>query len=198
MPAEHNDVVEPDLIRAVELLSDAFTARSIRYALLGGVATGLRSRPRFTEDVDVLLDVPQISLPGLLDELDGEGFLLDRARVIREYVDENVTAFRFGSVRIDWLKPVLPLYARTLADASPLPWTAGHSVRVASAEGLILTKMVSFRPQDQVDIEALLLGNQDDLDVALIRREWTAVATGEEIRTAWLDAALNRLIPQSS
>src|SRR5262245_47346865 len=105
MPAEHNDVVKPDLIRAVELLSDAFTARCIRYALLGGVAIGLRSRPRFTEDVDVLLDVPQISLPGLLDELDGEGFLLDRARVIREYVDENVTAFRFGSVRIDWLKP---------------------------------------------------------------------------------------------
>jgi hypothetical protein len=59
-----------------------------------------------------------------------------------------MSAFSFGSVRIDWLKPVLPLYARAVANASDLPWTKGHAVRVARAEGLILTKMVSFRPQD--------------------------------------------------
>ena len=96
---------------------------------------------------------PQIALPGLLDDLVERGFSLDPAVVIKEYVREHITAFSFGPVRIDWLKPVLPFYSRTIADASPLEWSEGHSIRVATAEGLILTKMVAFRPQDQMDIE---------------------------------------------
>src|SRR5580692_7507107 len=119
MSAEH-DLLADDLIRAVELLADVFAAKSICYAIVGGLATLMRGRPRFTQDVDVLLDVPQIALPGLLDDLARQGFTLDPAAVIREYVREHITAFRYGSVRIDWLKPVLPLYARTLADASSL------------------------------------------------------------------------------
>jgi hypothetical protein len=194
MPAEH-DLLANELIRAVELLGDAFAAKSIRYALVGGLATLLRGRPRFTQDVDVLLDVPQLALPGLLDELARLGFTFDMATVIREYVREHMTAIRFGSVRIDWLKPVLPLYTRALAEASSLPWTEGHSLRVATAEGLILTKMVAFRAQDQADIETLLIANRDEIDVGLIRQEWSAVAKGEEARTAWLEDAFARLVP---
>jgi hypothetical protein len=194
MPAEH-DLLANELIRAVELLGDVFAAKSIRYALVGGLATLMRGRPRFTQDVDVLLDVPQLALPGLLDELARLGFTFDMATVIREYVREHMTAFLFGSVRIDWLQPVLPLYARALAEASSLPWTEGHSLRVATAEGLILTKMVAFRPQDQVDIETLLIANRDEIDVGLIRQEWLAVAKGEEARTAWLENAITRLVP---
>jgi hypothetical protein len=194
MPAEH-DLLANELIRAVESMADVFAARSIRYALVGGLATLMRGRLRFTQDVDVLLDVPQIALPGLLDALAESGFALDKATVIAEYVREHLTSFRFGSVRIDWLKPVIPLYARTLADASTLVWTEGHLIRVATAEGLILTKMVSFRPQDQVDIETLLTANRDEIDTDLIRREWAAVAAGEAGRTEWLENTMARLVP---
>jgi hypothetical protein len=194
MPAEH-DLLADELIRAVELLADVFAARSIRYAVVGGLATLMRGRPRFTQDVDVLLDVPQLALPGLLDDLARLGFAFDAPTVIREFVHEHMTSFRFGSVRIDWLKPVLPLYARTLADASFVTWTEGHSLRIATAEGLILTKLVAFRPQDQVDIETLLIANRDEIDAGLIRREWSAVAEGEETRTAWLEDAIARLVP---
>ena len=195
MPIEH-DLLGDELVRAVELLAGTLAARSIRYALVGGLATGLRGRPRFTQDVDVLLDVPQLALPGLLDELARLGFVFDRDTVIREYVHEHMTAFRFGPVRIDWLKPVLPIYTRTLDDATSLAWTEGHPLRVATAEGLILTKMVSFRPQDQLDIETLLIANRDDLDVDIVRQQWSAVAAGEEARTAWLENALARLLPR--
>src|SRR6266705_1676712 len=106
MPAEH-DLLADELIRAVELLADVFAARSIRYAVVGGLATLMRGRPRFTQDVDVLLDVPQLGLPGLLDELARLGFEFDMATVIREYVHEHMTVLRFGAIRIDWLKPVL-------------------------------------------------------------------------------------------
>ena len=179
-----------DLVAAVEGLVAAFQARGIRYALLGGLATILRGRPRFTQDVDVLLDVPQVELPGLLDNLRDRGFSLDPATVIRQYVQEHMTAFRFGVVRIDWLKPILPLYAHALAAATVLPWSEGHTLRVLAAEGLIITKMVAFRPQDQEDIRTLLVANRHDIDIDLIRREWSLVAGGEEERTHWLEAEL--------
>ena len=122
------------------------------------------------------------------------GFDLAADTVIREYVREHMTAFRFGAVRVDWIKPVLPLYSRTLTDASALIWTEGHILKVATAEGLILTKLVSVRSQDQVDIETLLIANRDEIDLRVIRHEWSAVAEGEEARTAWLEAAISRLV----
>lgn len=193
MPAEGEGLAD-DLIQAVGLLSDAFATHSTNYALIGGLATLLRGRPRFTQDVDVLLSVPQVALPGLIEEVRRFGFDVDPMTAVREYVREHMTAFRYRSVRIDWLKPVIPLYSTTLAKASLLPWTEGRSVRVASPEGLILTKMVAFRPQDQADIETLLIANRDEIDVALIREEWAKVAEGEEERTAWLESALKRFL----
>jgi hypothetical protein len=193
--ADQYEVLAAELIRAVELLGDTFAKRSIRYALICGLAAGMRGQPRFTHDVDVLVDVPQLALPPLLEELAALGFSVEIEAVIREYVRESMTSFRFGATRIDWLKPLLPLYAHALAASSPLTWTEGHRIQVASVEGLILMKMVSFRPQDQLDIESLLIANRGEIDAGLIRREWATVAPGEENRTAWLEQTLTRLDP---
>jgi hypothetical protein len=188
------DLLTDELDRAVDLLAESFAARSIRHALIGGLATSLRGRQRTTQDVDFLIDVPQIHLPGLLDDLIERGFTLDPSVVIPAYVRQHITAFSFGAVRIDWLKPVLPLYIRALAEAQPLDWSEGHTVRVATAEGLILTKMVAFRPQDQIDIETLLTANRDDIDVDLIREEWSPFAATEAGRTSWLEAVIARRV----
>jgi hypothetical protein len=75
-------------------------------------------------------------------------------------------------------------------------WPA-HSLRVATPEGLILTKLVAFRPQDQEDIRTLLIANRGELEIELIRREWSAVADGEDERTAWLEDAIARLSTSS-
>lgn len=191
--ANEPDPLAGELVAAVEILSEVFGVRGIRYAILGGLATMLRGRPRFTQDVDVLLDVPQVALPGLLDELAGRGFSLDRDAVIREFVQHHMTAFRYGMVRIDWLKPVLPIYAHALAAATTVLWTEGHVMRVLATEGLIVTKMVAFRPQDQEDIRTLLAANRDDIDSDLIRREWSTVSQYEDARTSWLEAELSTI-----
>jgi hypothetical protein len=138
--------------------------------------------------------VPSITFPGLLEELVGDGFEIDVMDVVRRWPVEHFTAFWGGGVRIDWMQPVLPLYATVLNTAEVKPWL-DTELRVATAEGLILTKIVAFRPQDQADIEALLIANRDNIDVGLIRREWSAVAVGEDARTAWLEDAITRLAP---
>jgi hypothetical protein len=103
-----------ELDRAVDSLSEAFAARSVRHALIGGLATSIRGRPRYTQDVDLLLDVRPIAL---LDDLVGRGFALDRSVAVREFVQTHITAFSFGAARIDWVKPVLPSPAATAAGA---------------------------------------------------------------------------------
>lgn len=188
------DILTDELDRAVTLLAESFAARSIRHALIGGLATSIRGRQRTTRDVDFLINVPQISLPGLLDDLIERGFTLDPSVVIPEYVRQHITAFSFGSTRIDWLKPVLPLYIRALDGAQALDWSEGRSVRVATAEGLVLTKMVAFRPQDQIDIETLITANRDDFDVDLVREEWSPFAATEAERTSWLEAVIAKRV----
>ena len=65
---------------------------------------------------------------------------------------------------------------------------------MATAEGLILTKMVAFRTQDQMDIETLLTANRDEIDLDLIREEWSPFATTEAERTAWLEATIAKRV----
>jgi hypothetical protein len=107
--AAESPIVEDDLREALTAAADVLTAQRISYAVIGGMAAGQRSQPRFTKDVDFLLTVPQIRLPALLDELMARGFTCDPTTVIREWTQEHMTTLSFRGVRIDWLKPVIPL-----------------------------------------------------------------------------------------
>ena len=53
-----------------------------------------------------------------------------------------------------------------------------------ATEGLLLTKMVAFRPQNPIDIESLLTANCDTIDVNLIRQEWAPFPATEADGTA--------------
>ncbi len=190
-------MAETDLVAVVGRMANVFARRHVRHALIGGLAVGLRGRPRATKDADFILQVPAVAFPGLLEELAREGFEIDLMEMIRRWSAERFLAFGCGQVRVDWMQPVIPLYGTVLNTATETPWI-DTKISVATAEGLILTKFVSFRPQDQADIETLLIANRDQIDVNLIRREWSAVADGEEARTAWLEDAIKRLVPATS
>ena len=186
---------ETPLSQAVRSIAVIFDRRRVRHALIGGLAVGVRSRPRSTKDADFLLTVPALSLPGLLEELVAEGFEIDIPEMIRRWTADRFVVFYRGAVRIDWIYPVLPLYANVLDAAEASPWL-DVSLSVATSEGLILTKMVAFRPQDQADIISLLAANRDTIDLALIRSEWGPFADTEADRTAWLEIAIAKNVPQ--
>jgi hypothetical protein len=164
----------------------------LSYTLIGGIAAGYRSRPRFTQDLDFLLDVPQLVLPSLLEDLQGRGFEFDPPTAMREWTSQHLTVLSFHGVRIDWLKPVLALYQHVIDRAQPESWL-GRSVRIAAAEGLILTKLIAFRSQDLVDIENLLAANRGRLDLAFIDREWQTVAGPDDPRLPWFKDVVAKL-----
>jgi hypothetical protein len=173
--------VPSTLIEAVEELASAFDRFEIRYALIGALAAGYRSRPRSTRDVDFLLSIPSLKLPPLLDDLRSKGFDFDLAVAIREWTQEHMLVMSFRGVRIDWLKPPIPAYSHVLDRATDEPWL-NRAIRIASAEGLILLKLLAFRPQDQVDIENIVLSNRATLDLDWIRTEWKSIASLDDPR----------------
>jgi hypothetical protein len=180
-----------DLLAALLQFVQAVDRLQIRYALIGGVATAYRSRPRVTLDLDFLLEVPQLVLPGLLEDLRTRGFVFDTEVTIREWTSEHLTVLSFHGLRIDWLKPVLPCYRRIL-EAAQREVVLGCPVRIAASEGLILMKLLAFRSQDQVDIENLLAANRGQLDLEHIRREWATVAALDDPRLQRFDEMVAR------
>src|SRR5206468_2940391 len=130
---------------------------------------------RFTRDADFILSVPQIRLPSVLDELTQRGFSLDSTRLIREWTQQHMTVLSYRGIRVDWLKPVIPLYDHVLDRATDEIWL-NQPIRVASPEGLILIKLLAFRSQDLADIENLVAVHRQALDLAWIHSEWLTVA----------------------
>lgn len=184
---EESVTPDADVIIATGIVSGVFNERSVQYALVGGVAAIMRGRMRYTKDTDFIVQVPQIELPGVLDQLAVRGCDIDQPAVIRQYVQHGMTKFTYHGVIVDWLKPIVPLYQHVIRDATLMPWDAGSQVRVATAEGLILCKLVAFRPQDQLDIHTLLVANRDEIDLGVIREEWSPYAAEYADRTAWLE-----------
>jgi hypothetical protein len=160
---------------------EALNSLKVRFTLIGGLAVGYRSRPRFTRDIDFLLEVPPLVLPSLLQALQERGFSFDTEKAIREWTREHLTVLTYHGVNIDWLKPVLPVYQHVIERARTENFL-GFSVPIASPEGLILTKLIAFRGQDQVDIENLLAANPGQLDFDFIRGEWLTLADEKDPR----------------
>jgi hypothetical protein len=167
--------VAGELLDGTLELADALNHSQLKYALIGGLAVGYRTQARFTRDADFLLVIPQITLPTLLETLAQRGFTFDDVTAIREWTQEHMTVLSYHGIRIDWLKPVIPAYQHVLDRATEENWL-DHRIRVASAEGLILLKLLAFRTQDQLDIENLVAANRDQLDVAWIQAEWQTLA----------------------
>jgi hypothetical protein len=129
--------------------------RRIRYAIIDGLAVLQHTRARTTDDVDALLAVPQMAMPGLFESLREGGFSVEMSRNIRELRDEGLTTLRFQDVMIDLMRPLIPAYTHIL-DRAVTSQVLGRDVSVASAEGLIVAKLIAMRPQDQSDICDLL------------------------------------------
>jgi predicted nucleotidyltransferase len=179
--ADNVESLPDSLIDALSILSHELNRRSIRYALIGGIAAGVRGRPRFTDDIDLLLTVPQLQLPGLLESLLARGFSFDLLETIREFTQHHLVVMHFADVRVDWMKPPIPAYQHVLESATAEQWR-GHELRIATAEGLILLKLVAGRTQDWADIESLLVANQGRLDIAWIEKEWCILADTQDPR----------------
>ncbi|MEI8376417.1 MAG: nucleotidyltransferase [Planctomycetota bacterium] len=168
-----------DLQQVLDRLAQVLNEHRTNYALIGGLGAAVRGTVRTTWDIDLLVATSQMELPRLLESLQQEEFDLEVYRAIRSWNEDNLLEFRYGQVRVDWIKALLPLFQRILERAK---WEdiGGRPIRVADAEGLLVLKLIAMRPQDQQDIQGILTANRGLLDLDWVRCQWWAVVDEDD------------------
>jgi hypothetical protein len=168
--------VTTTLSQVIEVLN----AQEAQYALIGGLGVALRGNLRATQDVDILMHVVQLRLTPLLEAMRNRGCQLDVVAAIREWNGGGMLAIQWpGHVQVDLLKPVIPVFHRIIERASDEAFNE-QVVRVAYAEGLLLLKLIAFRPLDQEDIRGILTKNVGGLDLDWVRREAAEVGLDQQ------------------
>ena len=171
MPPGPDPPLKPSLRAAVQAVAGALSALPVPGMLIGGIAVITRGVPRLTRDVDATIAAGTIGPPDLIHRLREHG-LAPRIDDATEFASTNqVLLLRHepSGVDVDLSLGWLPFELDALAAAETLE-VAGVRVAVARAEDLVVYTAVAFRPQDQQDMERLLVLHGRDMDLTRVRR----------------------------
>lgn len=143
--------LHPDLI---DLLTE-FASSGVEYLVVGGWAVGIHGEPRYTKDLDLLLDGSPANLERVVGALARYGsppLLLEQVRSMRE--DEFVF-FGVPPARIDLLRAIPGVeFGAAWVRRHDVVWH-GIEVHVIGLDDLVAAKRAAGRPRDLEDVRAL-------------------------------------------
>jgi hypothetical protein len=165
-PAEGPEVDDEVFQAVLGEAVDAIDACGVRYLLIGGIASAVLGRPRWTGNVDVFV-VPRDARPAL-GSLEKAGFKTEETYpdwLFRAFKDEVVVDIVFrsaGGVTLD----------DEMVERSVVGDFKGRDVRVMSAEDLLVMKAVAHdehMPRHWHDALGLISGCEMDWDYVVRR-----------------------------
>jgi predicted nucleotidyltransferase len=190
-----------DLAYAIEVARGAAEPLGQAYALVGGFAVSVRTEPRFTRDIDLVVAVA--------DDARAEEFvariLADGHELVANLEHEEAQRLATSRIRLREGQMLDLLFASSgiepeIADAAdPLEVLPGVTVPVARVGHLLALKLLArdddTRPQDASDIRRLIAVATAD-ELALARSSVRLIgqrgfARGRDLEAA-LDEALDR------
>lgn len=161
-----------DLIEEAARLQSFVEDNGWDFHFIGGIVVQVWGRPRLTTDIDITvftnLQNETTYTQQLLTRYRGK-FPDSEAFALTERILPIETSNKIGiDVILGGLADISPQLARSTYE----PFTDEISLKVCSAEDLIVLKTVAWRPQDQFDIEGVVI-KQNDLDWAYIEQQLT-------------------------
>ena len=135
----------------------------LQFALIGGLASSIRGRVRATTDIDIIIDCDAPQAIKFLDQLDEKShrpFVEDPELSICQFFILPIEDVKSG-IRID-LAIGESGFEKLVVQRASIP--AEHSVPVATAEDLLLMKLLAGRPQDISDVNGILALRRDAID----------------------------------
>jgi hypothetical protein len=173
-----------------------YTVRQIEelglpYAIGGSMAASAYGTPRFTRDVDIVVDLPLEKVSAFAARFPHADFYIDEA-VIREAVRDrsqfNIIHHESG-VKVDIYIPAEAIQQNQIKRARRLVSESGEA-NYSPPEELIIMKLDYYQygqPQRHLeDIVSLLYGLRGDVDFEMIERE----VAGRGLQEPWSAAKL--------
>ena len=161
------------LLQALRAVSQWLEAGTTPGALIGGVAASIQGRPRFTDDIDVLVLLEREKWGeflaagrecGIVARIDDPIEFAETSRVL-------LVSHEPSGIQIDVVLGALPLEEEIVHGATKAK-IAGDVVPLATPESIIVMKAIAGRARDVADIENLLeVHERLDLDWV---RSWLA------------------------
>ncbi len=155
-------------------LGNAFDGHELPYMVIGGQAVLVHGEPRLTRDIDITVGVGVDGIDRVLAVVAELGLALlpgdPRAFALQTMVVPAID--QTSGIRIDMILSFTPYEAQAIGRARDVQM-GGGTVRVATAEDLVVLKVFAGRPRDLEDVRMVLLRNPD-LDRAYVTR-WLRV-----------------------
>jgi len=173
-------------LTAVQKLLARFDDRGV---VIGGIASSLLGRPRFTADVDVVILLAIDDLPRLVQAAAQEG-LEPRIPNAEDFAGRHrVLLLRHQSsgINVDISLGILP-FEREAVERSIVHQVGALAIRLPTPEDLIIFKAVAHRPKDMQDIPAII-ANHPSLDRERIKHWVIEFAQVLEMPELWDDIA---------
>lgn len=143
---------EKDYEEFLELLNK----HSVRYCIVGSFALAFHARPRYTKDIDILIEASIDNAKKLLAVLNEFGFGSLNLAVGDFSKEGNIIQLGYEPVRIDILTSINGLaFADIWQNKVQGPY-GKHQVHFISRQHLIESKKLANRAQDRSDLELLL------------------------------------------
>ncbi len=164
----------------LQRIARGLDSRGIPYMVIGGQAVLLYGEARMTRDVDVSLGVGPERLPVVLDWVREAGcrVLVDSPA---DFVGRTLVlpcADPDSGIRVDFIFTFTPFEREAVGRARKIP-IGDTLVRFATAEDLVVHKVIAGRPRDLEDVRSILLKNPA-LDMARIRANLSGIEGGAD------------------
>jgi hypothetical protein len=143
---------EKDYEEFLELLNK----HNVRYCVVGAFALAFHARPRYTKDMDILIEPTPDNANKLLSALDEFGFgSLNLA--VEDFSNRgNIIQLGYEPVSIDILTLIKGLKFADIWESRIQGPYGKQTVNFIDRQNLIRSKKVSNRAQDKADLELLL------------------------------------------
>jgi len=138
--------------------------------IIGGVAASLLGKPRLTADVDAMILLSVDDSPLLLEAASQEG-LVPRIADAEDFARRHrvlLLRHQESGINVDISLGMLPVELEAV-ERSLVYQVGPLAIRLPTPEDLIIFKAVAHRPQDLLDIQAII-ASHPDLDRERIRR----------------------------
>ena len=148
---------------AIGRVAELLRSHDLAFALIGGLASSIRGRLRATSDIDIVVDCEVSAALSLLAQLDGKAF--------RPFVeDAEKSILQYYILPIEDVSSGTPIdlaigasgFEKLVVQRATTP--LGNSIPVATAEDLLLMKLMAGRTQDIGDVEGIVEHQRESID----------------------------------